>query len=128
MTMLKNGLASAHHKRTLLVLTLAWNTFVRNINLPELEKILVEVTIHLLPLLQKHPDPKEVGSIYHFLIIENGDAFKDTMSELFFLAGIEKLDKEIREFLIKSKSDETEIEAAIRKLLKGIGGFGFMDG
>ena len=76
MTMLKNGLAAADQNRTLLVLTNSWKTFVRNVRLADLEKILVEITIHLLPLLEKHPDPGEVGGIYHFLIVENEETFK----------------------------------------------------
>ena len=76
MTMLKNGLAATSQNRTLLALSRAWNTFVRNVRLPDLEKILVEVTIHLLPLLERHPDPAEVESIYYFLIVENEDSFK----------------------------------------------------
>ena len=76
MTMLKNGLAAADQNRTLLVLSRAWRTFVQNVRLADLEKILVEVTIHLLPLLERHPDPAEVGSIYHFLIVENEEEFK----------------------------------------------------
>ncbi|KAJ7409859.1 hypothetical protein WISP_111676 [Willisornis vidua] len=98
----------------------AWDCFVRSLDHSYLGSLLSHVIVVLLPLI--HIQPKETTAIFHFLIVENRDAVRDFLHEIYFLPDLPEL-KEIQIVLQeyrKESSKSTDLQTALQLSMRAI--------
>ncbi|XP_065530996.1 serine/threonine-protein kinase ATR isoform X2 [Lathamus discolor] len=98
----------------------AWDCFVRSLDHSYLGSLLSHVIVVLLPLI--HIQPKETTAIFYFLIVENRDAVRDFLHEIYFLPDLPEL-KEIQVVLQeyrKESSKSTDLQTTLQLSMRAI--------
>lgn len=78
-----------------------WDIFIRNIDVQCLGPLLSTIIVSMEPLLVDHP--KEVNSIFRYLIISNGSLLSNYLEDLFFIESLDIVDEDIKQFVCKQK-------------------------
>ncbi|XP_071608255.1 serine/threonine-protein kinase ATR [Heliangelus exortis] len=98
----------------------AWDCFVRSLDHSYLGSLLSHVIVALLPLI--HIQPKETTAVFYFLIVENRDAVRDFLHEIYFLPDLPEL-KEIQIVLQeyrKESSKSTDLQTTLQLSMRAI--------
>ncbi|XP_029885145.1 serine/threonine-protein kinase ATR isoform X1 [Aquila chrysaetos chrysaetos] len=98
----------------------AWDCFVRSLDHSYLGSLLSHVIVALLPLI--HIQPKETTAVFYFLIVENRDAVRDFLHEIYFLPDLPEL-KEIQVVLQeyrKESSKSTDLQTTLQLSMRAI--------
>uniref|UniRef100_A0A6G1R6Z5 ATR serine/threonine kinase n=1 Tax=Hypotaenidia okinawae TaxID=2861861 RepID=A0A6G1R6Z5_9GRUI len=98
----------------------AWDCFVRSLDHSYLGSLLSHVIVALLPLI--HIQPKETTGVFYFLIVENRDAVRDFLHEIYFLPDIPELKKiqvVLQEYR-KESSKSTDLQTTLQLSMRAI--------
>ena len=98
----------------------AWNGFVRLLDANVLGPMLSQIVANLLPLLKT--EPAKVSEIFEFLIVDNKDALKQHLLELYFLPDtfeLQHINSVLRPF-VDAVYSSGDLQMQIEYLLKGI--------
>ncbi|XP_035400386.1 serine/threonine-protein kinase ATR isoform X3 [Cygnus atratus] len=98
----------------------AWDCFVRSLDHSYLGSLLSHVIVALLPLI--HIQPKETTAVFYFLIVENRDAVRDFLHEIYFLPDLPEL-KDIQVVLQeyrKESSKSTDLQTTLQLSMRAI--------
>lgn len=107
-------------KDFLVIACQAWNSFIRNVELPALGDMLSPISATLLPLIQQLP--AQSAEIFNYLIIENKDALCSHFQEIYFLPDIPELSNV--NYVLKqyssSLSSQSDLRTKITHTLRGV--------
>ncbi|NXP51660.1 ATR kinase, partial [Heliornis fulica] len=98
----------------------AWDCFVRSLDHSYLGSLLSHVIVALLPLI--HIQPKETTGVFYFLIVENRDAVRDFLHEIYFLPDLPELKKiqiVLQEYR-KESSKSTDLQTTLQLSMRAI--------